>query len=288
MKFDSKLREAVFLGYKFAPGCIWKKEYVVLDWKKAKRAEGLRSTAVYRVREVQPLEHEEYPFITRVKELQCPRIFVHKDDAPNGEPETGVAPQDVGGDFDIAPDAGGVVAPPLDEENDNDDEEADRVTPQQLPTESSHDAKHEAAQQQHEKDIWILKKFEITRVHKEPRDKMFSPLTCRDPPPIPWHRFDVERTTKTDSEEAESRKIEDVWDGSINDTRSLGFTWTGETTFMLHPEEEGPPGHIYVLGRWIKEQSTQRPPNIWPEMWSILSKKKNEGEGRVEQKEGFN
>ena len=78
MKFDSKLREAVFLGYNFAPGCIWKKEYVVLGWKKAKRADDLRSTAVYRVREVQPLHHEDYPFITRVKELQCPHIFVHR------------------------------------------------------------------------------------------------------------------------------------------------------------------------------------------------------------------
>ena len=78
-----------------------------------------------------------------MKELQCPHIFVHKDDTPDGESEIGVTPQDVGGDFGIAPDAGGVIAPPLGEdENDNEDEEADRVTPPPLPTESSHDAKH--------------------------------------------------------------------------------------------------------------------------------------------------
>ena len=98
-----------------------------------------------------------------------------------------------------------------------------------------------------------MKKYEITRVRNDQRDKLFSPFARRDPPPLPWRPFDVERTAKTDSEEAETRKIEEVWDGSIKDTRSLGFSWAGETTFMLRPEEEGPPGHTYVLGCWIKD-----------------------------------
>ena len=107
MKLGPKMREAVFLGYKFAPGCIWKKEYVVLDWRKAKRADTLRATAVYRVREIEVPKNTEYPFITRVKELQYPHLFVHCEENPDGEEHAGVTPQDVGGDFELAPDAGG-------------------------------------------------------------------------------------------------------------------------------------------------------------------------------------
>ena len=205
---------------------------MVLGGKKATKADNLRSTAVYRVREIEKLPTTEYPFITRVKELDHPRLFVHSDENHHDDDEDiGVTPQDVGGDFEIAPDVGGVIDPPF--ENEDENEETERVTPENLVTPGigEPEVKHYVGN-----DAWVLKTFEITRTHKDPRGKLFSPLTCNDPPPIPLHRFDVERTTTTDSEELDTKKIEDVWDGSINDTRSLGFTWTGEATFFLRPE----------------------------------------------------
>ena len=108
LKFGPKVREAVFMGYKFTPGCVWKKECVVVDWKMAKKAEHLRSAAVGRVREIEKLPTKEYPFITRVKELSYPRLFVHSDAENHDDEDAGVTPQDVGVDFEIAPDAGGV------------------------------------------------------------------------------------------------------------------------------------------------------------------------------------
>ena len=52
---------------------------------------------------------------------------MHCEDNPEHEENPGVTPRDVGGDFEIAPDAGGVTDPPLDDE---DEDESDRVTPE--------------------------------------------------------------------------------------------------------------------------------------------------------------
>ena len=62
LKFAPKARTAVFFGYKFAPGGAWKGEYIVLDWKKTCSAVTVRGAAVYRVKEVNPLEKLVHPF----------------------------------------------------------------------------------------------------------------------------------------------------------------------------------------------------------------------------------
>ena len=149
--------------------------------EESSKADSLRSTAVYRVREIELCKKADYPLITRVKELQYPHLFVHCDDNPDSEDNSGVTTQDVGGDFEIAPDAGGVIDPPLDD--DEDEAKSERVTPPEIPTTSEPIVKSEA--QSTGNDTWVLKKYEITRIHRDPRDKLFSPLTCKDPPPIP-------------------------------------------------------------------------------------------------------
>ena len=116
---------------------------------------------------------------------------------------------------------------------------------------------------------------------------MFSPLACSDPPPIPIEQFDVERTTVTDADEQKLRQIDDVWDGSDQDCKDLGIPWRGETTFELKPPTNGPPGHSFLNGRWIRNQTSQRPPNVDPENWNHWSKKaKAYRKGEVEQ-EGY-
>ena len=102
---------------------------------------------------------------------------------------------------------------------------------------------------------------------------MFSPMDSKSDIPAPLDRVDVERTTITDSDEQKLQSIDDVWDGSSNDRRSLGIEWTGETLFQLNAEDVGPPGHTYVMGRWVRNQITNRPPNVWPEVWNLMSKK---------------
>jgi hypothetical protein len=119
------------------------------------------------------------------------------------------------------------------------------------------------------KDEWIDRDAHIIRLHRQPRRTMFVPTDCSDPPPIPLKYIDVQRVTLTSLDTADESRIHDVWDGSLADSRPLSDEWTGETRFqkvLLVPE-----GYDLVEGRLTRRQKTQRPPDVWPEMWSTMS-----------------
>ena len=76
---------------------------------------------------------------------------------------------------------------------------------------------------------------------------MFTPLTCRDECLVPLQDVDVVRYTKTISAEHHEMQIEDIWDGSANDTTLLSDMWLGE--FFSASSKE-----ICLLGmKWFKD-----------------------------------
>ena len=80
------------------------------------------------------------------------------------------------------------------------------------------------------------------------------------------------RVTTTDSDNVDEMRIEDAWDGkSPNDHRPLSCRWVGETRFERIPEGAAP-GYYFVGGRETRRQASKRPDDIWPEMWSTMSR----------------
>ena len=84
------------------------------------------------------------------------------------------------------------------------------------------------------------------------------------------------RVTTTDSDNVDEITIEDCWGGKgPTDHRPLSTRWVGETRFERIPEDAAP-GKYFVNGRETRKQQTRRPDNMWPEMWSAMSRKQQE------------
>jgi len=127
-------------------------------------------------------------------------------------------------------------------------------------------------QEPSEPDTWERRGLRLVRVHKTPRTQLFCPSDVpEDPPPIPIIDIDVLRQTKTNSDMQDETEIEDVWFGR-HAHRTLSNPWIGETFFDPIPPP-CKPGWTWVAGRLTKIQQTSRPPDIFPEMWTMMSKK---------------
>ena len=124
-------------------------------------------------------------------------------------------------------------------------------------------------------DVWEVRGETLVRVHHTPRQRLFMPIDAHDQCPWKVEDIDVFRTTVAHLDLDEiTQEIRDIW-GVCDDTtdrRDLGQPWTGETSFTKYsPANE--PGYTSVAGRRTRTQKTKRPPNVWPEMWQIMSAK---------------
>ena len=84
-------------------------------------------------------------------------------------------------------------------------------------------------------DFWSMSGNFIYRHHVEPRVKLYSPRVESVPTPLKY--FDVSRTTHTNLDVMQERRIDDYW--NIDGPRDLSDSWTGFTQFTLL--EEKPP-----------------------------------------------
>ena len=107
----------------------------------------------------------------------------------------------------------------------------------------------------------------IYRHHVEPGVKLYSPR--EEPFPIPLKYIDVSRTTHTNLDVKQEKRIDDYW--NIDGSRDLSDYWTGFTQFVLL-EEKPPDGYMWSGGRLTKRQVTSRPDHLWPELWRGMSK----------------
>ena len=102
------------------------------------------------------------------------------------------------------------------------------------------------------------------RHHVEPRVKLYSPR--EEWFPIPLKYIDVSRTTHTNLDVKQEKRIHDYWN-----VRDLSDPWTGFTQFTL-PEEKPPDGFLWSCVRLTRKQLTSRPDHLWPELWKSMGK----------------
>ena len=103
------------------------------------------------------------------------------------------------------------------------------------------------------------------RHHVEPRVKLYSPR--EESFPIPLKYIDVTRTTHTNLDVKQERRIDDYW--NIDGSRDLSDPWTGFTQFTLL-DEKAPDGFLWSGGK----QLTSRPDHLkkgGPVLWSAIA-----------------
>ena len=94
-----------------------------------------------------------------------------------------------------------------------------------------HDSFPDAGEAIH--DIWSMSGNFIFRRHVEPRVKLYSPR--EELLPIPLKDIDVSRTTRTNLDVKQEKRIDDCW--NIDGSRDLSDPWTGFTQFTLLHEK---------------------------------------------------
>ena len=107
----------------------------------------------------------------------------------------------------------------------------------------------------------------IYRHHVEPRVKLYSPR--EESFPIPLKYIDVSRTTHTNLDVKQEKRIDDYW--NIDGSRDMSDPWTGFTQFTLL-EEKPPNGYMWSGWRLTRKQLTSRPDHLWPELWKSMGK----------------
>ena len=92
-------------------------------------------------------------------------------------------------------------------------------------------------------DSWSMSGSFIYRHHVEPRVKLYSPR--EESFPIPLKYIDVTRTTHTNLDVKQEKRIDDYW--NIDGSRDLSDPWTSFTQFtLLH--EKAPDGYMWSGG----------------------------------------
>ena len=105
----------------------------------------------------------------------------------------------------------------------------------------------------------------IYRRYVEPRVKLYSPR--EESFHIPLKYIDVSRTTHTNLDVMQEKRIDDYW--NIDGSRDLSDSWTGFTQFTLL-DEKLPDGFLWSGVRLTRKQLTSRPDYLWPELWTKL------------------
>ena len=89
-------------------------------------------------------------------------------------------------------------------------------------------------------DFWSMSGNFKNRHHVEPRVKLYS--AREESFPIPLKYIDVSRTTHTNLDVMQERRIDDYW--NIDGSRDLSDSWTDFTQFILLEEISR---RIYVI-----------------------------------------
>ena len=103
-------------------------------------------------------------------------------------------------------------------------------------------------------DFWSMSGNFIYRHHVEPRVKLYSPR--EESFLIPFKYIDVSRTTHTNLDVKQEKRIDDYW--NIDGSRDLSDPWTSFTQFTLL-EEKPPDGYMWSGRRLTRRQLTSRP-----------------------------
>ena len=116
-------------------------------------------------------------------------------------------------------------------------------------------------------DFWSMSGNFKNRHHVEPRVKLYPPR--EESFLFPLKYIDVTRTTHTNLDVKQEKRIDDYW--NIDGSRDFSDPWTGFTQFTLL-EEKAPDGYMWSGGRLTRKQLTSRPDHLWPELWKSMGK----------------
>ena len=116
-------------------------------------------------------------------------------------------------------------------------------------------------------NFWSMSGSYIYRHHVEPRVMLYSLREESFPPPLKY--IDVSRTTHTNLDVKQEKRIDDYW--NIDGSRDLSDPWTGFTQFTLL-DEKAPDGKMWSGWRLTRKQLTSRPDHLWPELWKSMGK----------------
>ena len=121
------------------------------------------------------------------------------------------------------------------------------------------------AETQH--DCWSIQRDFIYRRHVEPRVQFFVPK--EESFSVPLQYIDVIRSTHTDLDVAQGKRVDDHW--NVDGNRNLSDSWTGFTRFTSL-NETPPKGYLWSGRRLTKIQTTSRPEHTWPDAWTRRGK----------------
>ena len=124
-------------------------------------------------------------------------------------------------------------------------------------------------------DFWSMSGNFICRHHVEPRVKLYSPR--EESFPIPHKHMDVSRTTHTNLDVKQERRIDDYW--NIDGSRDLSDPWTGFTQFTSL-EEKPPDG--YMWSRGINEKTADIQARSFMARTLEVNGKARQAEGKAE------
>ena len=134
------------------------------------------------------------------------------------------------------------------------------------PTESTENAEARA-------DSWSFQGDFIYRHHCEPRVQLYVPKD--ETFPIPLKYIDVTRSTHTDLDVSQEKRIDDYW--HIDSNKHLSVSWKGFTKIILLKQR--PPKRIHVADKDSRDYQTRsctrpdaRPENVCPEVWTKIVK----------------
>ena len=126
-------------------------------------------------------------------------------------------------------------------------------------------------------DFWSISGNFIHRHHVEPRIKLYVPR--EEPFSIPLKYNVVSRTTHTNLDVKQEKRIDDYW--NIDGPRGLSDPWTGSTRFILLEEKTS--RRIYVVrGETDKKAANMKARSFMARALDINGKARQaEGEAKV-------
>ena len=138
-----------------------------------------------------------------------------------------------------------------------------------------HDSFPDAGEAIH--DFWSMSGSFTNRHHVEPRVKLYSPR--EESFPIPLKYIDVTRTTHTNLDVKQEKRIDDNW--NIDGSRDLSDPWTGFTQFTLL-DEKAPDGYTWSGRRLTRKQLTSKARSSKARVMEVNGKEcKAEGKAKV-------
>ena len=235
-QFGKKVLPGLFFGYALYAGEIWKDDVLIADLEEL---ETMDASEIYS------------------KRLNAKEVIFHKETGNFTFPVADGRNKPLGGDQDLRTSTL-VRHRPIRGESHVDFSRRIRGS---LP--QPHDSFPDAGEAIN--DFWSMSGNFKNRHHVEPRVKLYSPR--EESFLIPLKYIDVFRTTHTNLDVKQEKRIDDYW--NIDGSRDLFDYWTGFTQFTLL-EEKPPNGFMWFGRRLTRKQLTSRPDYLWPELWTKL------------------